>query len=209
MSFKKVIVLCVIATCCIALQSCLKPIEPPESPVGLPLTVSDYFDPSGYMGAGEEFGNLNVVVTEKVSPPSGAKGRVYEVVFSKSGGKTFGGVKWLYPSNNWGTRAGIPISPDAKKVTFWVKGDNVPYKALFTAGLGQTPHGNFWAASTDGTKDILSEWTPYEIDVSAQVQRQVQQYGVCQAQSLFGWTISGISDSNLPFTFYVAGIVLE
>lgn len=193
---------------CLLLNSCLKPIEPPESPLALPISVSDYFDPSGFMGDGEELGFIEMNVTEAVQPPAGATGRVYEIKYLKKGTMGFGGVKWLYPSNNWGSRKGILISPNATKVTFWVKAVHVENAVKFSSGPGVTPFNPIGWETKVNVPTLSPEWTQYEINIATHVAREISLKGVFEVTSIFGWDATLPTESS-TMTLYVAGITIQ
>jgi hypothetical protein len=85
----------------------LRPTPSDPGPLGEPFAVSNFFTPSGYMGDGERLGQLNADVQNdrcKQRPP-GAVGDCYRFVYLP-GAKQWAGVYWVFPANNWGSRAG-------------------------------------------------------------------------------------------------------
>jgi hypothetical protein len=72
-----------------------------------PFAVSNFFSPSGYMGDGERAGFLKADVLGggcKARLPQ-AVGDCYRFTY-RPDAKRWVGVYWVYPANNWGTRAG-------------------------------------------------------------------------------------------------------
>jgi hypothetical protein len=196
---------------CIGLfmRSCLKPLDPVTEPLSLPVVVSDYFNPSGWMGDGEVLGNMNIVVDESKAIPDGARGKCYKVMYTKDGGAGWGGMKWLYPSNNWGTRQGLPISSSALTVTFWAAAEKVHVPITFTAGLPVAefnPDG--WEMDTI-VNSLPAEWTKYEIDVTYGVNWEISKNGIFQPESMFGWSVQWGATPFEELVFYVTGIVVE
>jgi hypothetical protein len=128
--------------------------------------------------------------------------------YLKKGTAGFGGVKWLYPSNNWGSRHGILVSPNAKKVTFWTKAENVENKVSFGSGPGASQF-NPTGWETKITLDSLStEWTQHEINISTQVNLEIATKGFLEVNSIFGWNATLPTESS-TMKFYVAGITVE
>jgi hypothetical protein len=84
--------------------------RPPVSHAGTlddRFAVSNFFTPSGHMGDGERAGRLQMDIQSPacLPRPEGAAGDCYRFVYHP-GDKQWAGVYWVYPANNWGSRAG-------------------------------------------------------------------------------------------------------
>ena len=84
--------------------------------------VSDEFSPSGHMGDGEQPGFITADINENCAVrPAGAGGDCYRFVYQpdlRPGAEMWGGVFWVYPANDWGSRQGRLLIPPYKRIRF-------------------------------------------------------------------------------------------
>lgn len=183
---------------------------PPDAPgsgttaLALPLTISDYFIPGGYMGDGETSPTAIVVNTTacKQPRPAGATGDCYRVTFTP-GSKGWAGVYWQYPLKNWGANPGKKVEAGATKVTFYAAGAAGGEPLQFIAGGVNDPtlpyHDSFKVATLATLTTALA---PYQIDLSG----HAYDSGVLGA---FAWTVAAPTGSATPIQFYLDSIRWE
>lgn len=98
----------------------------------LPLTVDDWFGPSGYMGDGED-GLIEDTTCETRAPD--ALGNCHRFVWTP-GEKAWAGVYWQFPDGNWGTATGLNIPTGATAVRFTAWGETGNEVVTFGTGMG-------------------------------------------------------------------------
>jgi hypothetical protein len=170
----------------------------------LPLTISDYFAPSGYMGDGAVSSTAIVMKTMgcKEPRPSGAAGDCYHVTYTP-GTMGWAGVYWQYPENNWGANPGKNVAAGATKVTFYAAGTSGSEVLDFIAGgEGDTslPYRDSFKAMK--TVALTTTLTSYQIDISGRAYDD----GVLGA---FAWAVAAPVGSRSPIEFYLDTIRWE
>jgi hypothetical protein len=112
-----------------------------NGPLNSTFAVSDFFAPSGYMGDGEFFGNLQGTTNEGCKPrPAGARGNCYSFTYRPNNIDVdpWAGVFWAFPANSWGSTPGHAIDISRfKQISFYaaivgptpymVDGNQVPF----------------------------------------------------------------------------------
>jgi hypothetical protein len=181
-------------------------------PVSLPLTVSDDFQPTGFMGDSPTDFNAITMSSDSSACPAprvaGAEGACYSVqwtpIIGAGASTAWVGVYWQYPANNWGTLAGREVQTGATKVTFAAVGAAGGEQVEFLAGgINTTPApadaGLTHADSFKATKivTLTKEWATYEIPLTG------DQYST--VLGAFAWSIT--ASSTTPISFYVDDIV--
>ena len=180
------------------------PDAPQAGPQALPMTVSDYFAPSGFMGDGGESPTALVVqlMNCKQPRPSTAAGDCYHVTYTPAT-LNWAGVYWQYPENNWGAMPGKQVEAGATKVTFYAAGKTGGEKLQFLAGGeddANLPHHDGFKATTMIT--LTTTLTQYQIDLSG----GTYDTGVLGA---FAWTFAEPQGSRAPLEFYLDTIRWE
>jgi hypothetical protein len=105
----------VLAMGCLAsvAAGCLPSLEQTDTgPLMETFAVSDYFSPSGYMGDGMSFGQLQGQVNQGCKKrPEGARGNCYVFTYwtTPDNKNPWAGVYWVFPSNNWGSIGGRAV----------------------------------------------------------------------------------------------------
>jgi hypothetical protein len=170
----------------------------------LPVTISDYFLPGGYMGDGELSPNAIMVETTtcRQPRPSRAAGDCYRFTYTP-GSRAWGGVYWQYPEKNWGANPGKQIETGATKVTFYAAGTTGRETIDFIAGGENDTHlpyrDSFKALKTITLTTML---TQYQIDIST----TTYDSGVLGA---FAWSLGVPPGSTTPIVFYLDAIRWE
>jgi hypothetical protein len=169
----------------------------------LPVTVSDYYIPGGFMGDGVTSSTaVTISLTNCKQPrPSGATGDCYRITYTP-GALLWAGVYWQYPERNWGTSPGKRIEAGASKVTFYAAGLHGGEVFDFIAGGIDDVH----LAYRDSFKvtkrvTLTTALTRYEIDISG----RMYDAGVIGA---FAWTFD-THGSPAPIEFYLDTIRWE
>ncbi len=159
----------------LALAACDFPaLTPPVARPGAldaPFAVSNFFTPSGYMGDGEKLGNLEVDVLSaacKERPPA-AVGDCYRFTYHPQD-KRWVGVYWVYPANNWGSRAGRNIAGQKFKEVRLKAASATPdlLVKFLVGGINDSslPHSDR-VAGLDVVR-LGTEWKTIRIDISGQ-----------------------------------------
>lgn len=184
-------------------------------PVSLPFTVSDDFQPTGFMGDTPADFNAIAMSSDSSECPtprvSGAVGACYSIqwtpVMSSGASSAWVGVYWQYPANNWGTLAGRQVQAGATKVTFAAVGAAGGEQVTFIAGgINTTPSatdaGLSFADSFKATKvvTLTNQWATYEIPLTS-----ADDY--TSVIGAFAWSITTYTSS--PISFYVDDIAWE
>lgn len=142
--------------------ACVAPAEPPDEPLPVPFTVSDYYSPDGHYGDGEKEGAITLTRSCGSRPP-GARGDCVNVTY-KPGGRNFAGIIWQHPHNNWGDYRGHFIAPGATRITFFARG--LHGNASLTVSAGQKDAA---AAHSDSFKveekqvALGHDWAAFEL----------------------------------------------
>ena len=141
----------------------------------LPLTVDDWFYPSGYMGDGEAGG---IAQQPCVSRAESAVGSCHGFVWTP-GEQGWAGVFWQHPDGNWGETPGFEIPPGARSVRFNAWGQAGGETVNFGVGIADV---DGFESSLEGI-ELTTEPVAYAIDL-----REVSYGAVVGA---FSWTMSG------------------
>ena len=161
----------------------------------LPVMVSDYYIPGGFMGDGVSSATaITISLTNCREPrPSGAEGDCYRTTYTP-GALGWAGVYWQYPERNWGTSPGKLIEAGASRVTFYAAGLSGGETLEFLVGGIDDPHLPY-RDSFKVTKKLTltTALTRYEIDISGRTYGS----GVIGA---FAWTFD-THGSRAPMEF--------
>jgi len=172
--------------------------------LALPVTISDYFAPSGYMGDGATSPTAIVVQTMpcKQPRPPEAVGDCYHVTY-KPGSAAWAGVYWQYPENNWGAIPGKQVEAGATKVTFYAAGAMGGEVIQFIAG-GENDKALPYRDSFMDTNTITlsTKSMQYQIDLSGKTYAS----GVLGA---FAWVAILPTGAAAPVEFYLDTIRWE
>jgi hypothetical protein len=134
----------------------------------LPMAVDGVYVPSGFMG---DTDSITITPSEEVPDgtcdddraPGEPVGDCHIVTYVNDvDSMNWGGVFWQYPDGNWGDFPGLLVEEGATKVTFQAKGGAGGEAIVFQVGMEGTDTFHEEIAVT-----ITTEWTEYEIDVSA------------------------------------------
>lgn len=157
------------ATACEAFDLTPKVAHP--GPLEAPFAVSNFFTPSGHMGDGERAGHLEVEVSNRHCLPRlpDAVGDCYRFVY-RPGAKGWAGVYWVYPANNWGSRAGRRLEGAAFKQVHLVAASATPDLPInfVVGGIADPtlPYRDRVSATT--SLRIGPDWQPIHLDISGQ-----------------------------------------
>jgi hypothetical protein len=158
-----------------AVSACgLPDLTPPVSQPGAlqeAFAVSNFFSPSGYMGDGEHAGFLRANVLDggcKPRPPE-AVGDCYRFVYHPDA-KRWVGVYWVYPANNWGTRAGRRVEGTRfKEVRLRAASETPDLLVNFLVGGIKDPLlPNRDRVSAVQSVRLGPEWQTIRLDISGQ-----------------------------------------
>jgi len=185
-----------------------------SGPTAVPFTVSNEFQPTGFMGDSPADFNAITMSSDSSQCPaprvSGAVGVCYSISWTPllvSGTPSaWVGVYWQYPANNWGAMPGRSIGAGAGKVTFAAVGAAGGEGVQFlVGGINTTPGasdaGLSYSDSFKASKlvTLTNSWATYEIPLSGDDYMQVI--------GGFAWSIT--ASSATPITFYVDDIQWE
>jgi hypothetical protein len=162
--------------------------EPPA--LALPLVIDDYFAPSGWAGDAAA-GGLQVPDCDR-DREAGAAGNCHRFDYTPlpaavPGSASWAGVFFQYPDGNWGARAGLPIEPGARRVSFLAAGATGGEIVTFRAGGIGDASGALACAdefSRDITVRLSDDFQRYEIDLAGAPYTHVI--------SAFSWKISKV-----------------
>jgi hypothetical protein len=189
-------------------------VDAAAGPLSLPLTVSDDFLPTGFMGDSPTDFNAITMSSDSSQCParvSGAVGVCYSVtwapVLGSGASSAWVGVYWQYPGNNWGALPGRPVQPGASKVTFAAAGVAGGEQVQFiVGGVNTTPGASSDAGLTHAdsfkaakTVTLTATWATYEIPITGDTYEDVI--------GGFAWSIT--TASSAPVGFYVDDIQWE
>ena len=164
----------------------------------LPLSLYDEaggaapFIPSGYMG------NTNSIkMTENATDNPHAGKNCLKVEYSAK--DNWGGVVWQSPANDWGDQPGGWDLTDAKKLTFWARGEKGGETVSFSFGL-IAKDKKYHDKDKGELKDVVltKEWKQYSIDLAGKDMSSVKT-GFC-------WVLGAKGE---PITFYLDDIKYE
>jgi len=129
-----------------------------------PINLTDFFYPSGWMGDYEDI-KLNDVFTGTFHTGNSCT----KITYTAKGlplNKNWAGIYWLYPDKNWGN---FPESRDltgARRITFWVKGQQGGEKAEFkTGGINGKYKDSMGGPYSTGVLKLTSDWKKFSIEL--------------------------------------------
>ena len=131
----------------------------------------------------------------KENPHSGES--CIKCVFSDP--KTWGGIVWQNPANNWGDEEGGVDLTGAKQLSFWARGDKGNEMVEFKMGL-IAKNKPFWdtGKASLGKITLTKDWKQYVIPLEGK--------DLSRIMTGFSWTAKGRAD---PVVFYIDDIVYE
>jgi hypothetical protein len=181
----------------------------PTGPIlPLPITVTDVFAPSGFMGREGTKKEVDGIKMDAAGCPmraAGAVGLCYAITYTPQEldsmtGETWAGVFFQNPDGNWGTDQGVRIAPGATKVSFtgWAEHDGQQVEFL-VGGVGNlgTPYADTFKVDT--VLSLTSQPATYELDLTGATYDAVI--------GGFGWVLK--ADSLDPVKFYIDDIQWE
>jgi hypothetical protein len=157
----------------------------------------NHYIPSGWMG---DFGDIKINDLCMENAHSGTTCIKIEYSPLRSQGAGWIGIYWQNPANNWGSKkAGFDLT-GAKKLTFWVRGENGgEIISEFKMG-GITGEFSDSDAAGIGPAMLTQDWKRYEIDLS----------GKDLSHIIGGFCFSANMDDNPDgFTIYLDDIMYE
>lgn len=112
----------------------------------------------------------------------------------------WGGIAWLNPDNNWGEVPGGYDLSDARKLTFYARGDLGWEVVQFKVGVRQEPEMPYHdtARVATGKIKLRSSWTKYTI--------RLKGCDLSRVISGFVWVVEA---ADKPITFYLDDIQYE
>jgi hypothetical protein len=152
------------------------PLDPaPEvgrtGPLQTRFAVSNFFTPSGHMGDGERPGQLRMDVQSAacLPRPEAAAGDCYRFVYHP-GDKQWAGVYWVYPANNWGSRAGRRVDGQRfKQVRLQAASDTPDLVVNFIiGGIADPTLPNRDRVSAATSERLGRDWKLIRLDISGQ-----------------------------------------
>ena len=147
--------------------------------------------PSGWMGDSQAI-KLDTQAT--VQPKTGKT--CLQCEFIQADG--WGGVVWQNPENDWGDKVGGLDLTAAKKLTFWVRGDQGGEIVKFGFGLIGRDKKYYDTAKKEMEVRLETEWKQIEIDLSEMELHRIK--------TGFYWVFAAQGDS---LKFYVDRVVFE
>ncbi|MCH2182682.1 MAG: hypothetical protein MK108_11815 [Mariniblastus sp.] len=165
--------------------------------VKLPYVVYDEGDqpgayvPSGWMG---DTSAIRLDPQATVQPKMGET--CLQCEFNQVNG--WGGVVWQNPENDWGDKIGGLDLTGAKKLKFWVRGDQGGELVKFGFGLIGRDQNYYDTAKQEIEIRLDQEWQPIEIDLS---EKELQ-----RIKTGFYWVAAGQGE---PIKFYIDRVVFE
>ena len=151
----------------------LRPQVSRPGPLDSPFAVSNFFTPSGHMGDGERAGHLRMDVQNSacLDRPIDASGDCYRFVYTP-GAKDWAGVYWVYPANNWGSRAGRQVLGERfKQVRLQAASDTPDLPINFVVGGiadPTLPNRDRVSATTSVRLAEAGVWQVVRLDISGQ-----------------------------------------
>lgn len=88
-----------------------------------------------------------------------------KIQYAGQGKNGWAGAVWQNPANNWGTFDGGYNLSNAKKLSFWARGDKGGEIVEFTAGGAAANYPDSDAIAT-GSVVLNKEWTEYSLELS-------------------------------------------
>ena len=119
------------------------------------------FAPSGYMG---DVSDLRVMGGYTNLHQEGVA--CLKVSYAAGGEMGWAGMVWQNPANNWGESDGGYNLSQAKRLTFWARGEKGGEVVEFKLGGMASQHPDSDSVST-GDVVLKNEWTEYTLDLKA------------------------------------------
>ena len=124
----------------------------------LPFLVGEHFHPSGWMGDPDD---IHADFYHKDCDREGDDdGLCAAFTYRPSGSKRWAGIYWQHPDGNWGQEPDSPTTAlvgQARRVTFWAKGETGTEKVEFKAGGLRTRIASL------GRVELTDSWTQHVI----------------------------------------------
>jgi hypothetical protein len=185
--------------------------EPDDGPLNPAFVVSDHFTPSGYMGDGTVVGVVEQVAAVCPDRAPEAVGDCYRVVYTPPSPpmKSFAGVYWQFPANNWGTYYGHKVNAGATHARVWARAERADLTSTYTitfkaGGIFDTtlPHQDSLQASGTAV-NLTSQWQSYDVSFDGAKYDEVI--------GAFAWVVNLSTDASAsanpaPIVFYIDGI---
>lgn len=174
------------------------PVAKPARKAELPLVVYDEagrekppYVPTGWMGETKQ-----IALSEDCATKPHEGKTCLRAEFKAPAG--WGGVVWQHPGNNWGDRPGGWNLADAKRLTFWARGERGGEVVTFQFGLLGADKPNHDTAKGETKAQLTTEWKQYTIDLSGT--------DLSRIITGFAWVVAG---QGKPVTFYVDDVRYE
>lgn len=152
------------------------------------------FVPSGYMG---DVGDLRVMGSYTNVHQEGYPS--LKVQYLAVGEMAWAGLVWQNPANNWGEQDGGYNLSNARRLSFWAKGETGGEVVEFKLGGMASKHPDSDSIST-GNVTLKNEWTRYSLDLGAG--------NLVYISAGFGFVVKQDADPN-GCTFYLDDIRYE
>ena len=165
--------------------------------VKLPYVVYDEggqpgaYIPSGWMG---DTSAIRLDDQSTVQPKIGET--CLQCEFTQANG--WAGVVWQNPENDWGDKIGGLDLTGAKKLKFWVRGNQGGELVKFGFGLIDRDKNYYDTAKKEIEVRLQQEWQPIEIDLGNKELQRIK--------TGFYWVTAG---QGRPIKFYLDRIVFE
>ena len=168
----------------------------------------DYFDiyrdqhvsyyPSGWMG---DWGDISFDDQCTENPYNGRTCIKITYSAQASQGKSWAGIYWQHPQDNWGNKEGGYNLSGFERITFWAKGKKSGEKLEFKVGGITGPYGDsLQPAKTTGIIILTNTWQKYSIDLTGE--------NLSHIIGSFCW-VTNISSNPSGCTFYLDDIRYE
>jgi hypothetical protein len=156
-----------------------------------PLSIFMEYSPSGWMGDRRSISSKQTTHNEKPC---------YEFTYRPIGQEGWGGIKWQFPPNNWGSQLGKNLT-GYKKVVFWACSKNNA-KVNFMVGGTKDPNLTYRDSfqKETGFIDLKTDWTKYTISL--------EEEDISNVISAFTW-VSNRDNNSSDITFYIADVSYE
>jgi hypothetical protein len=173
---------------------------PPVPRAGMPFVIyAEVDDPFRPYSSTGWMGNLYAIHIDEAWLERPHRGRTcIRLGYTDTYG--WGGIAWLNPDNNWGESPGGYDLGQARKVTFYARGEHGSEIVEFKVGVRQEPHMPYrdTARLATGKVKLRSSWTKYVIPLrGADLSRVI---------SAFVWVVDA---ADKPITFYLDDIQYE
>ncbi len=163
------------------------------------LEETNHFVPSGWMG---DIDSIDMYGCDRSNPHSGEM--ALRVSFAPTGTLGWAGVYWQEPEDNWGNLSGGYDLTGARRLTFWIRGEQGgEVVEFFVGGLGEQydPYRDTIQPKRSTGDIVLSDtWQQVEISLDgAKLNRVI---------GGFGWAASRCHNSE-PIIFYIDDVAFD